>query len=158
MNDPIWEEFRRTWLRFTIGDRILSVVPNETGSGGPFLPEAEGPVHVLTAWNPQGIAADEQSNVAANQMLKSALRAYSITHCWPASGISLDVASGSERWQEEGFGVCGLTRNEAVRLASRFDQRAIFEWSQAPNGLILIACDNSTIEARKWASEFSSID
>lgn len=105
-------------------------------------------MHVLTAWNPQGIEAPLDANREANERLAAELAGLSL-QVWPTVGTGHD---GS--WSEEGFSIVGLSLVEAIALAIRYDQRAIFEWNDEPGGFRLIACDGSLDEHRGWVGHF----
>lgn len=147
MADEVWGEFQRTFIRIELDGQILQITPGPIGERGAYLPGQAGPLHVLTAWNPQGIEAPLADNRLANERLAAALAARPELTVWATTGTGED---GS--WHEEGFTIAGLDRAEAVALAVRYDQRAIFEWRDEPGGFRLVACDGSQDEARGWTS------
>ena len=144
MTDAVWGEFQRTSVLISVGPTTLRVTPAAVARRGTYLPGTDGPLHILTAYNPQGLAAPLQANVAANLVLADELATLGLT-VWPTTGVG---EGGS--WTEEGFTVAGLTRAEALAIALRFDQRAIFEWVNEPGGFRLVACDGSLVEDRGW--------
>lgn len=146
MTDEVWSEFQRTTITLDLGGRRLGVTPADDDRVGDFPPGVSGPIHVLTAWNPQGIEAPLAANRAANERLAVEL-ADLPARVWPTVGTGED---GS--WSEEGFSIAGLTRAEALALAIRYDQRAIFEWTNEPGGFRLVSCDESADEPRGWIS------
>lgn len=144
-DDPTWQEFRTTRIVINASGSRLEVAPAGLESVDGFLPGVIGPLHVLTAWNPQGVASDESSNRAAGEQLAAELATIPGVRSWPTTGFGVD-----DSWREEGFTVEGLTRPAAILLAVHYDQRAIFEWSNQPGGFRLIACDGSANEPRGW--------
>ncbi len=80
------------------------------------LPESFG---ILTAWNPQGQAAEPAVNQAANLALQETLRAKGNLH-FPVTGGSADGT-----YQEVGFGMVA-SEIETLELARQFNQEAIY--------------------------------
>lgn len=145
VDDTVWGAFRATCVAITIGDRRYTVTPTPIDQRGDFLPDVVGPLHMVTAWNPNGIAAAIDENHRRNTLLLADLTATHTDAIWPTVGF--DPTSD---WHEDGFSVAGLTRDAAIALAVRYEQRAIFEWSNQPGGFRLIACDHSANEPRGW--------
>ncbi len=150
MADEVWEAFRRTNVRVHRSEGDFDVQPTATGDPGAYLPGATGPIHVLTGHNPMGLAASEADNRAANRRLTDDLAAHDALRVWPATGYGGGPIGSAHTWQEASFAVEGLTRDEAVGIATRHDQRAIFEWLNEPGGFRLVACDGSADEPRGW--------
>lgn len=157
-DDAVWQEFRRTSVRLTVDGGTLDLTPvdgtvegdDDGGACDGFLPGATGPIHILTAQNPMGLAASDAENEAANAELAELLAADDRLRVWPATGYGGGPIDEADTWQEQGFAVEGLSRTEAVDLARRFSQRAIFEWRDEPGGFRLVACDGSADEPRGW--------
>lgn len=147
VHDEIWTAFQQTAVHVERRNSTWRVTPAPIDVIGAYFPDEAGPFHILTAHNPQGIAASTAANTAAHARLAAHLAALDLAHVWPATG-----ADAAGVWAEDGFMVAGLTRLEAVEIARLFDQRAIFEWANEPGGFRLIACDESTGEARGWVA------
>jgi len=155
MDDPTWEEFRRTTVRLTLPDGTLDIAPSPVGERGTFLPGATGPIHILTAQNPMGIAATDDANAAANERLAAELATIEGLGVWPATGYGGGPLDGDGTWSEQGFAIEGLSRAAAIALAIRHEQRAIFAWHDEPGGFRLVACDGSADEPRGWTAAFT---
>lgn len=155
MDDPVWEAFRRTRVRVTLPDGVLDVTPTPHGTPGAYLPGATGPIHILTAQNPMGIAATDELNAAANERLAAELIARPGLTMWPATGHGGGPIDAPGTWREDGFAVEGLDRAAALALAARHGQRAIFAWLDEPGGFRLVACDGSADEPRGWTATFT---
>lgn len=156
MADPVWEAFQRTRVRVDLGHAYLDLAPTPIVEPAAFMPDAAGPIHVLTAWNPQGHQAPLLANKAAQQRLAIQIARYEGAKTWPAVGYGGGLFEDDATWREEGVAVDGLSRVEAIALAIEFDQRAIFEWRNAPGGFRLIACDGSVDEGRGWITTITS--
>lgn len=160
--DGVWQEFRRTRVRLTLDEGTLDLAPvkgdgdDRDGLCGWFLPGATGPLHILTAQNPMGLAASDEENRAANAELAKVLGADDRLTVWPATGYGGGPIDSAATWQEAGFAVEGLSRVEALELARRFSQRAIFEWRNEPGGFRLVACDGSADEPRGWTTAIAT--
>ena len=151
MADDVWEAFRRTCIQVTVPGGQLDVAPADLGQQGDYPRDATGPLHILTAWNPQGMAADDADNEAAQRRLADDLAARDVV-LRAVTGYGGEPGDPTSTWREEGFGIEGLSRDEALELAITYDQRAIFEWRNEPGGFRLVACDGSADEARGWTS------
>ena len=92
----------------------------------------EGPVHVITAWDPQGVHRSTKENEIANQLLAGDLLALGL-HFVRTYGVGMEDHDG-----EPGFAVWGSTYEDARRLGESYDQDAIFEISATK--LLLISC------------------
>lgn len=92
----------------------------------------EGPVHVITAWDPQGVHRSTKENEIANQLLAGDLLALGL-HFVRTYGVGMEDHDG-----EPGFAVWGSTYEDARRLGASYDQDAIFEISATK--LLLISC------------------
>lgn len=90
------------------------------------------PTYAVTAWNP-GEERPARENAAANARLEADLLAAGIEH-HPATGSSPD---GS--WSEPGFLLVGCRRNEALAVARRYGQLAIYEVIE--DLLVVVPCD-----------------
>lgn len=149
MVDATWAAFRTTRLLVRTDQGTLEVAPSEGRARGAYLPGSAGPLHVLTAWNPRGIEQSEVANRAADLALAALLDDRTDLRRWRTTGVGADGA-----WSEQGWTIEGLPRDEALSLAGRFDQRAIFEWLAEPGGFRLVACDGTADEPRGWTSRW----
>lgn len=150
MSDPVWDEFRRTRVQIDLADGVFAISPTDDGIPGDYLPGATGPIHILTAQNPMGLAASDEVNTAANEQLVAELSGLKGCRWWLATGYGGGPIDAQGTWREDGFAVEGLDRPAAIAMAIRFGQRAIFEWLDAPGGFRLVACDGSADEPRGW--------
>ena len=155
MTDTVWEEFRRTRVQITVPGGTLDIVPAGDATPGPYLPGATGPVHIVTAQNPMGLAAPEEVNTQAHQHLTIELELLDGVTVWPATGYGGGPLDAPGTWSEQGFALQGLDDGTALELAGRFDQRAIFIWQNEPGGFRLVACDGSVDESRGWTATFT---
>lgn len=154
MADEVWEEFRRTCVRIGITGGVIDVVPIPRDTPGSFIPGAAGPIHIVTAQNPMGLAASDTENIAANERLADELAALDGVTVWPATGYGGGPVDGDGTWSEAGFAIQGLDDDTALDVARRYRQRAIFTWRNEPGGFRLVACDGSADEPRGWVATF----
>lgn len=158
MGDDVWEAFRHTRVRITVGGTVVDIAPRSDDTPGSFLPGASGPIHILTAENPMGRAAPPEANAAANARLAAELAGTGLVEVWPATGYGGGAIDDPDTWSEAGFAVEGLDDAAALDIARRHHQRAIFAWRNEPGGFRLVACDGSADEARGWVTTVVSID
>ena len=97
--------FQQTVVHVERSNATWQISPAPIDVTGAYFPEETGPFHILTAHNPQGIAASIAANTTAHGRLATYLAALELAHVWPATGTD---AAGV--WAEEGFMVGGLTR------------------------------------------------
>jgi hypothetical protein len=72
----------------------------------------------ITAWNPASVPLDEQLNEERNRALAAALEGRS-SKVYPALG------RGDDGWDEPGFLVVGLSRDDMVALGEQWGQNAV---------------------------------
>lgn len=138
-----WAEFVRARVRIALPTGELEVGPTLPGmqpSDARFPTEfARRPVHVITAWNPGGTAADDAANRAAQAALLTHLTVLvgeGHVELWPAVGFD-----PLHDWHEQSVAVAGLGRDAACEIGRRYGQAAIFEWTDEPDGFRVVACD-----------------
>ncbi len=149
--DATWDAFRSTRIRIAHASLIVEVAPAPLGKRGAFLTGVSGPLHVLTAWNPHGVQATDSANALAARAFEAELSAMKGISYWPTTGFGADAS-----WHEDGFTVAGMSLSSALALATRWEQRAIFRWTDEPGGFRLIACDGSADESRGWTTRIVS--
>lgn len=155
MTDQTWDEFRRTFLRIDVGGGVLEVRPAGEEDRDGFLAGEDGPLHVITACNPQGREQSPEANYEANRRLLAELAGHAGVRVWHTTGHGTDDRGEETEWSEPGFTVGGLSRAEALELGRRYDQAAIFEWRDESGGFRLVACDESVDEPRGWRARLT---
>jgi hypothetical protein len=140
--DP-WESYARTVVDVVLpgGAVVVRAAPGGTAGEWPF--ESRKPVFILTAWDP----GTERPSTEENRMRQSALvedlGRWSAT-MWPAMG-----ADPLSAHREEGVAVSGLSAADAVALAARYRQDAIFVWT--PEEWVILACAGDRRLASGWS-------
>jgi hypothetical protein len=112
--DERWELYLATDIRTSDGARL-------TGPSSSTRLLIDGPVHIITAWNPDSITRSPKANREANSALEQLLRAEG------HDALMVVGSSPDETWQEESLLVKGVSRREAARLGEQFGQSAVFE-------------------------------
>lgn len=152
MVEDLWAIWAASHIDIDIdGETVIVVRPGVDAPGDP-LPDAvsPGPIHVVTAWNPRGKPTDDDTNALAQERLVAELSDRQLRH-WPARGHA-----ANESWSEDGFAVGGLSRVGACALGRGYDQLAIFELTDATDGLRVIRCDGTVVSCRPAAISVAS--
>jgi len=127
--DELLAAYGSTDIRIRVGSEWLPwtrMVERWTGTS------QEAALHVITAFNPFSERRPPEANQAANRELERILVQGGRTHR-PAVNRAPDGD-----WEEPGFAVEGLSREEARELGRRFGQHAVFEIQG--NQLRVVAC------------------
>ena len=95
------------------------------------------PVHVVTAWNPGGLALDRSVNDLAHLALQEQLRSMDV-RALPAKG-----SGATSSWEEPGFAIMGLSRADARALGASFGQVALYEASA--DEILIVWCASERV-------------
>lgn len=126
--DKVWEAVDRSrpiWQDYLDSVVVLRKNQKERTIAGPDASEdwtESGPLHVITAWNPGSIGADDDTNSKANKLLGRQLKREGATSVRAGLGRSRDGSIA-----EDSFIVSGLTAQRAAAVGGLFGQVAIFE-------------------------------
>lgn len=105
----------------------------------------DGPVHIVTAYNPRGDPSDE----AANRRSHAELAAASGAAGWSALPT---VGSGPDgSMPEPGLAILDITLEEAIALGARFGQAAVYAWH--PDGLDIVGVFDEHTRSLGWRLE-----
>jgi hypothetical protein len=96
------------------------------GTGAAALP-LPAPVHVITAQNPHERVLEDDLNRERHRLLHRYLQ----MRAPDAQSIEVLGRSCSGPWAETSWSISGLQRADALVIAQRFEQRAIFELTEA---------------------------
>jgi hypothetical protein len=127
--DELLAAYRSTDIRIRVGSEWIPWT--RLGEGRTEARRKEV-LHVITAFNPLSEPRPLEENQAANRELERILVQAGKTHR-PAVNRAPDGD-----WEEPGFAVEGLSREEARELGRRFGQHAVFEIEE--NELRIVAC------------------
>jgi len=117
----VWDAFASTEI---MGLDDAPVIWAGRGATALSLPE---PVHVITAQNPHERVLEDNVNNERHQLLHHYLEMR-----FPKAELKEVVGrSSSGPWAEASWAISGLTRPEALAIAQRFQQRAIFELTES---------------------------
>lgn len=117
--NEMWDGFFRAIVRLELPNGPWVLHPADPSDTGDF--PFSGPVHIITAYNPGGGATAESENQAATRELERTVRQFDP---FPTVGSAPD---GS--FAEPGFGLVGISHEEALALGTRFGQAAIYCWT-----------------------------
>ena len=114
-----WAAYGDAVVEVALNDHVVTIGKEGVLGGGSWTPTEV--VYVITAHNPGRLVSAEE-NARAQRDLEIMLESRRIP--WlPAVGRSRD---GS--WRESSVAVLGLAREDAIEIAARFEQDAIFGW------------------------------
>lgn len=144
MATPAWALYLRTIVDVELRSgktlRIHPARPHDVGAWPNSLPS---PVYVLTAWNPGADPLPLEVNRERQRSLEAELDSINVSR-WKAIGRDTD-----SDYFEEGVAIHGLDEDEAIDVACRFDQDAIYSWE--PSVWATLSCqDRSRIEQGWW--------
>jgi len=126
--EQMWEVFLQTSIALDGPAGRVVLAGEDAVADLPMSP----PLHVLTGWNPGARPRSVAENERWNQQLRERLQ---------AAGTATQTALGwLGSWSEASFVVSGLSIADAVQLARKFGQVAIFEITQ--DELRVIDCTN----------------
>jgi len=100
---------------------------------------------IITAWNPDGTACDDETNQKADEGLRNVLRLHAT--CQKIERIT--GASPDRSHREPGWAAFGLSLEEALAIGKQFRQEAIY-WVEKGDCDVVSCTDNS----RKRLDEF----
>jgi hypothetical protein len=129
--EHVWDAFASTEIVGLDDEPVIWA-----GRGATALPLPE-PVHVITAQNPYERVLEVNVNNKRHQLLHYYLE----MRFSKARLMEVIGRSSSGPWAEASWAVSGLTRPEALAIAQRFQQRAIFELTEAE--LMVIGVDGT---------------
>jgi hypothetical protein len=130
----------RLWVH-DVRNRTLEVRPTATGTSGPFPFDAPA-VHVITAYNPGPERLDAEENERRQRALVAELP--DTTSTWT---VEAGAADGSHR--EVSVLIVGLNDEDAIAIAVRWGQDAIFRWTR--DALSIVPCDGATPIVTGWS-------
>lgn len=116
-----------------------SAVPG--GDRFPF----DAPIHIVTAYNPDGIEIARNMNTSADQQLGDALRGYTT---FRTIGSAVDGT-----FAEPGFGIVNCELDDALALGHRFGQVAIYRWCAESLAICEVSSGNELHQ--QWRLEWS---
>jgi hypothetical protein len=132
-------DYAKAWVVIEFpGGRVTVRPADEPGR----YPLDAAPVHVLTAHDP-GAA---RPGAAENRRRQAALEAELTAHGLTVTRAVASAADGTHA--EESAAVVGWDDDEALALARRYGQDAIFRWS--PTAWAVVACDGGSARCLGW--------
>ena len=105
------------------GLKVLEQVDGVEVGSWPF---AENEVWILTACNPESRPLSDEENSQRHRELGKQLEELGLKYFY-TRGFD-PTADSSNQWSEEGYGVVGDVGPEVIRLATHWEQNAVFVW------------------------------
>ena len=139
-----WASYRRTVVDIRLldgGSVRVRPAADADKTRWPW-PTAEA-VHLLTAWDPGPQRPGEAVNRARQAALDEELRRLALPFL---RAVGTDPETG--RW-DEGVAVQGVPEPEALALASRYGQEAVFAWT--PAEWTVVACHGGRRLVSGWS-------
>ena len=139
--DAIWRGFQAAVVHVDLPGGPRRLEPRAPGTVGDF-PFRGSVVHIITPYNPDGVLASNATNEQNHGTMAAEL---------PDDLLSFATVGSAPdgSWPEPGFGIVGLTRDEAIVLGRRFGQRAIYEWTA--ESLTIVGVDEPSSSPTGWA-------
>ena len=136
-----WPLYLLAVIRLTVdGERMLLHATSEEGATADF-PYSE-PVHIVTAWNPNGTTL----TVAENEESQ-----YKLLNDSALASASVHACTGGDRagtHQEPSLLLENITTEVALALGHSYGQDAIFRWSRT--SFDLLSCRSEVAARRRW--------
>lgn len=137
--DSMWEGFAAAVVRVELPDGGARLEPRPAGDVGVF--PLAGPVFIVTASNPAGLAIDDTANEVRHRLLGEAVAGIDT---FPTVGSAPDGSMA-----EPGFALSGVSLDHALGLAREFGQRAIYHWTA--EALTIVGVDEPEQVQLGWA-------
>lgn len=141
--EDLWEAFSRAVVRIDLpeGSKILRPAGSSKRSASPndAFP-FDAPVHIVTAYNPNGIIADDEENRTAHARLTQAV---STMRCYSTVGSAED---GS--FAEPGVAIADIDLSTALDLGREFGQAAIYCWTS--DALTIVGINQRVEHESAW--------
>ncbi|MHB8328198.1 MAG: DUF3293 domain-containing protein [Acidimicrobiales bacterium] len=145
-NESSWASYTRAFVEFFPPDRApFRVFPAPKGITGNWVSGLDGPIYVITAWNPGTERPGVDTNRARQKSLEADLRERQL-EVWPAVGCDPDSPH-----REESAATSGLSELDAVALGVHYGQDAIFSWT--PEVWTVVSCVDARRHKAGWLLE-----
>jgi transcriptional regulator with XRE-family HTH domain len=119
------ELYADTVIEIRWPDRPQIVQPRPDGVTEGDFPEGVDHIHVITAFNPRSRLLRRGENEERNRLLREELDRAGLRYA-EAVGRSPDSS-----WSEDSFAVIDAKPEQVLDLARRYQQNAVFEWTQS---------------------------
>jgi hypothetical protein len=141
--DENWSSYDRAVVDLAAPGRpLLRLVPDRPGAVGVWPDDADSPVIVVTAWNPDSELRPMDDNRMADMALVAELDRRGLRH-WPATGRDPEA-----HHHEDGVAVFGLTEAEGVAFGRRYGQAAVYVWT--PEAWEIVSCTDGRRHVHGW--------
>jgi hypothetical protein len=125
-DNEMWDGFAGAVVRLELSGGVVLLEPRPPGDIGVF--PFDGPVHIVTAYNPAGLEIDEETNRARHRALGLTVAGLATI---PTVGSAPDGSM-----PEPGFALLQVSLGDALDLARDFGQLAIYRWTFAALDII----------------------
>jgi hypothetical protein len=141
-----WSAYSDAVLRIEAPSGVIWVRPTPISLASGKYPDPQGrTICVITAHNPGGRLASGEANATAQAQLMAEIEKLGLT-AWPAAG-------GDPSWRhvEDSAAVIGMGQADAIALAARFGQEAIFVLTPADRQVV--GCTQRRVVTTGWSIE-----
>jgi hypothetical protein len=139
MDDDVWDGYSTAVVRLDLDGGALRLEPRPCGEVGKFAFAA--PVHIITAYNPEGREADASLNENRHVELLELMSERDI--------VSTVGSAPDGSFAEPGCAIFDLGLDEALALGRLFGQRAIYRWTAS--ALTVVAVGEPRRTEAGWA-------
>ena len=144
MDNDLFNDFARAVVAIVFEQGVQVLEPRPSGDVGTEFPLG-APVHIVTAYNPRGLASDEAANVEYHHALLADVKALGVMSI-PTVGSARDGSM-----EEPGLLLVGLDRPAALSLGRKYSQSAIYEWQS--DRLTLLGALDTGVAVLGWRLE-----
>lgn len=137
----MWDGFAEAVVRIELTTGPVLIVPGDAEAPGADAFPFDSPVHIVTAYNPAGLEADDAVNARQHRELTRRLAAFDVV---PTVGSAPDGSM-----PEPGYAILDVPLETAVRIGRDFGQRAIYRWTRT--SLAIVGTDEAIHRHVGWS-------
>lgn len=141
-----WQAYQTSVVDIDLPNhQLVRVIPDDPGKVGTWPDGVDGPLSILTAWNPDSVVTDDESNAVHHTQLLADLDSLGVTY-WPAIGRD---PRGIHH--EVGVAVVDLSEGDALLLGRDHGQAAFYRWTS--EAWEVVSCTDNRRHVMGWRLE-----